>query len=60
MSGHNRYFEQIASFEAKFNRLVIYRGSIFHSMVVMPGTRLDPNPRIGRLTTNTFLLFETA
>ncbi len=58
MSANNRLFEQTAAFEAKFNRLVIYRGSILHSMIVDSNAKLDPNPRVGRLTINMFLRFE--
>jgi hypothetical protein len=60
MSANNRWFEQTACIPAKFNRLAIYRGSILHSMLVDDKTKLHPNPRIGRLTINTFLRFETA
>jgi hypothetical protein len=55
----NPFFEQTLCMDARFNRLVIYRGSILHSMVVGADTKLDPNPRVGRLTINTFLSFET-
>jgi len=54
----NRLFEPTASFEAKFNRLIVYRGSILHSMLTNPNTKLNSDPRVGRLTTNTFLRFE--
>jgi hypothetical protein len=60
MTADNPLFEQTAAFEAKFNRLIIYRGSILHSMIVDGNTKLDPNPRIGRLTINMFLRFECA
>jgi hypothetical protein len=55
---NNPLFEQTLCMEAKFNRLVIYRGSVLHSMLVDGNTRLDPNPHVGRLTINTFLSFE--
>jgi Family of unknown function (DUF6445) len=60
MRGSNRLFEQTACLKAKFNRLIAYRGSILHSMVVDDNTTLNPNPRVGRLTTNVFLRFERA
>jgi hypothetical protein len=60
MSASNRLFEQTASFQAKFNRLIAYRGSILHSMLLDADTKLDPNPRVGRLTTNVFLRFDRA
>ena len=58
VSAGTRLFEQTASFEAKFNRLLIYSGNILHSMLVSPKSNLSPDPRSGRLTTNTFLRFE--
>jgi hypothetical protein len=60
VNAENRLFEQTLCMEAKFNRLVVYRGSILHSMLVDGNTNLDPNPRVGRLTINTFLRFECA
>jgi len=60
MSTNNRLFEQTACIQAKFNRLVVYRGSILHSMLVDAKTKLDPNPLVGRLTINSFLRFEMA
>ncbi len=60
VGANNRLFEQTLCMEAKFNRLVVYRGSVLHSMLVDGNTRLDPNPRVGRLTINTFLTFECA
>jgi hypothetical protein len=54
----SRLFEQTAAFQAKFNRVLMYRGRILHSMMVDAHTRLHPDPRIGRLTINTFLEFE--
>jgi hypothetical protein len=57
-NANNRLFEQTACFEAKFNRLVVYRSRILHSMVVDANTKLHPDPRAGRLTVNTFLHFE--
>lgn len=51
-------FEQTARVDARFNRLLVYRSRVFHSGLVGPSTRLDPNPRVGRLTVNTFYRFE--
>jgi hypothetical protein len=56
----NRLFERTASFEAKFNRLLVYRGQVLHSMSINSNTMLDPNPRVGRLTANTFISFDLA
>jgi Family of unknown function (DUF6445) len=53
-------FEQTAAFQVRFNRLIAYRSRILHSMIVDANTKLDPDPRRGRLTANTFLQFELA
>jgi hypothetical protein len=58
INASNRLFEQTAAFEAKFNRLLIYRSQVLHAGMINANTKLDPNPRVGRLTTNTFVRFE--
>jgi hypothetical protein len=58
INSENRLFEQIARFEASFNRLLVYRSWMLHSGQIGSLTKLDPDPRIGRLTTNTFVRFE--
>lgn len=55
MNGSNDFFEQIASFEPVFNRLIIYRCTSLHSGNIAPDFLFDPDPRTGRLTINTFL-----
>jgi hypothetical protein len=55
--GETPQFQRIASFDAAFNRVLIYRGSILHSGNIAPDFDFDPNPRTGRLTANTFYLF---
>lgn len=55
MNGSNDFFEQIASFSAVFNRLIIYRCTSLHSGNISPDFLFDPHPRTGRLTVNTFL-----
>ena len=55
MNGSNDFFEQIASYEAKFNRMVMYRSTSLHSGNIPPDFKFDPNPRTGRLTLNTFI-----
>jgi hypothetical protein len=59
-----RYFDDSdASFEflgmmpARFNRLVVYRGSLLHSAVVNPQASINADPRTGRLTLNSFYDF---
>ncbi|MES1196870.1 MAG: DUF6445 family protein, partial [Steroidobacter sp.] len=53
--GDTAQFERIARYEAKYNRLLIYRGAILHSANPPVDFVPDLNPRIGRLTVNTFL-----
>lgn len=48
-------YEKIFEAEARFNRLVIYQGSLFHSGTVPPDFKFDPDPRTGRLTGNMFV-----
>lgn len=55
MNGSNQLFEQIASYEAIFNRMIIYRCTSLHSGNIAPDFVFDPNPRTGRLTLNTFI-----
>jgi len=55
VDGDTDLFERIAKYDAAFNRALIYRGSMLHSVNVAPGFAPDPNPRTGRLTVNTFL-----
>lgn len=54
--GDSELFERIARYEAVFNRILVYRGNMLHSVNVPPDFEPDPNPRTGRLTLNTFLL----
>lgn len=48
-------FTKIGTIEAKFNRLVIYRGITLHSGDIPMGLPFHTNPRKGRLTINSFL-----
>lgn len=49
-------FERIAKYECTFNRVLVYRGNSLHSVTTPPGFIPTADPRIGRLTVNTFLL----
>ena len=51
----NNFFEKIHSFDAKFNRLVMYRGSSLHSGDISADYDFDPSPRTGRLTLTSFI-----
>jgi Family of unknown function (DUF6445) len=55
MNGSNDFFEQIASYEAEFNRIIMYRCTSLHSGNIAPHFTFDANPRTGRLTLNTFV-----
>ncbi len=57
MSGDDALFEQTVSFDAAFNRMLIYRGGVLHSANIAPGFDFDSNPQTGRLTANAFLTF---
>ena len=50
-------YTETAHFEARFNRLLVYRSCSLHSGVIPSDTRLSADPRLGRLTVNIFLDF---
>jgi hypothetical protein len=50
-------FTLLGMIPAKFNRMVVYRGSLLHSACVNPAISLSGNPRAGRLTVNSFYDF---
>ena len=53
MAGSNAFFERTAQVSARWNRLIVYEGSLFHSADVQPD-RLHADPLLGRLTLNSF------
>lgn len=55
--GDDPMFERTASFDAAFNRVLIYRSINLHSADIGSAFRFDGNPRSGRLTANTFFYF---
>lgn len=55
VDGDTDVFERIGRYDARFNRALIYRGSMLHSVNVPADFVPDLNPRTGRLTVNTFL-----
>jgi hypothetical protein len=55
VNGSTALYEQIASFDAVFNRALVYRGTSLHSGSIPADFVPDSNPRTGRLTVNTFL-----
>lgn len=48
-------FERTARFEGKFNRLLIYRGSLLHSGYIPSDFPYSSDPQKGRLTCNIFI-----
>lgn len=48
-------FERVATVQAAFNRLAIYRSSILHSPAIPRDAHYSPDPRQGRLTLTSFL-----
>ncbi|AQT58799.1 hypothetical protein CBP51_13735 [Cellvibrio mixtus] len=55
INGSTELFEQLTSYEACFNRVVMYRSNHLHSGNIASTFNFDPNPRTGRLTLNTFV-----
>jgi hypothetical protein len=53
----NETFEEIASHNAVYNRLLMYRGSSLHSGIIKPDYNFDPSPETGRLTVTSFIEF---
>lgn len=50
-------FEFLGMIPARFNRLVVYPGSLLHSACINPARSISSDPRTGRLTANTFYDF---
>jgi hypothetical protein len=59
VDGDTPLFERTARYDAVFNRMLVYRGSMLHSVNVPAGFVPDTNPRTGRLSINTFLVAKT-
>jgi hypothetical protein len=53
-------FEQTARVEARFDRILVYRSRMLHSGLIDPTFGLSEDPRLGRLTANSFVTFERA
>jgi len=54
MTEGNRYFEKLLTVPARWNRLIFYDGSLFHSGHITHPGKLDVDPETGRLTVNGF------
>jgi hypothetical protein len=57
INGDTPMFERVASFDAAFNRMLIYRSISLHSADIARDFGYDAEPRTGRLTANTFYFF---
>ena len=53
--GDTEMFERFFTIDAKFNRLVMYRGTSLHAVGVPDNFGFSANPTDGRLTVNTFV-----
>jgi hypothetical protein len=56
IDGDTDIFERIARYECRFNRVLVYRGHLLHSVNIPKAFVPTADPRAGRLTVNTFLL----
>lgn len=54
MTASNAWFEKLCSVPARFNRMIVYEGTVFHSGEIAHPERLSRDPRRGRLTLNGF------
>ncbi len=54
LAGSNAWFECVEVVEPRFNRLILYRGEVFHSAHITRPEALLDDPRRGRLTLNGF------
>ncbi len=55
MTASNAWFRRLCGIRARWNRLIFYPGTVLHSADIARPDLLDPDPRRGRLTLNTFL-----
>ena len=53
--GDTPHYERIASAEARFDRVIVYRSRTLHSGLIAPDAPLSADPRAGRLTANIFV-----
>jgi hypothetical protein len=58
LEGETPLYERIGGCEAKFNRLLIYRGNSLHGAEIPAGLPLTDDPRTGRFSINTFIWLE--
>lgn len=60
INGDTAMFEQLARFDAKMNRALIYTGALLHSGNIPASYVPQLDPRRGRLTVNTFVRLSRA
>jgi hypothetical protein len=58
LQGSTPLFERIGRFEAKYNRLLIYRGDSLHGAEAPDSLPLTDDPASGRFSINTFIWLE--
>lgn len=58
ITGTTDQFEEVVSFDAVFNRLLMYRGTSLHSGKIDKDYNFDPSPATGRLTITSFFEFK--
>ena len=56
MTASNAWFEKLLTVPARFNRLIVYEGTLFHSGEIAHPELLDADPRRGRLSLNGFFI----
>jgi len=54
MTASNAWFAKVATVPARFNRLIFYSGTVFHSGEIAHPQLLSRDPRVGRLSLNGF------
>lgn len=55
MNGDNHLFERVVSYEAEYNRIIVYPCNCLHSGNIAADFTFERDPRKGRLTINTFI-----
>jgi hypothetical protein len=60
ITGDTEHYEQTACFDARFDRLLIYRSRHLHSGQIRSPATLNDDPRTGRLTANVFLNYRSS
>jgi hypothetical protein len=58
INGSTDQFEEVVSFDAVFNRLLMYRGTSLYSGKIGKDYNFDPSPVTGRLTLTSFFEFK--